>query len=296
MNALLMTYKLFARVARHKSFSIAAKEVGLAQSSVSRTIAALESELGVRLFLRTTRAVELTETGQMYLQRIEPLIAQLEEANQAVKGNGELSGTLRIGLTSGMALREVLPMLSAFVDRHPTLNVNLILDDARQDLIKEGVDVAIRCGPLADSTATTRVIGTTRRVLVASPDYLKRNGTPSTPHDLARHAIIAGPPGATSGIWNFARDAQQLSVRIEPKFAVNINDVAMGAAVQGLGITMTSCWACKREVADGSLVRILDDWTLAAVKMYAVFPAGLASKPAARAFVEYFMKQGVLGQ
>ncbi|WP_341963932.1 LysR family transcriptional regulator [Pseudomonas sp. RC10] len=293
MNTFLLTYKLFLCVARHKSFSVAAKEVGLAQSSVSRIIASLEHDIGAKLFIRTTRAVELTEAGHEYLQRIEPLIVQFEDANQAVKGNGELCGTLRIGLTSGMALREVVPMLSNFREQHPSLCVNLVLDDARQDLIKDGVDVAIRCGPLADSTATTRVVGAARRMLVASPDYVKAHGLPKSPRDLLHHTMIGGPPGLTAGSWSFEKDGNQQTVRIEPKIAVNINDVAMSAAIHGLGIAMTSCWACKKERADGTLVEVLSDWSLATVTVYAIFPGGAAAKPAAKAFVEHFITQNV---
>lgn len=293
MNAFLFPYKLFARVARHKSFSVAAKEMGLSQSSVSRIVASLESDLGAKLLVRTTRAVELTETGYQYLLRIEPLVAQFEEANQATRGNGELCGSLRIGLTTGMALREVVPMLSSFVEKHTALTVTLILDDARQDLIKEGVDVAIRCGPLSDSSATTRVVGSTQRILVASPSYLERHGQPWSPLELQKHTIIASPPGQTSGPWNFQSKDEQLAIKIEPKIVVNVNDVAIGAAVHGLGIAMTGCWACKDELASGRLIRILHGWELPAVKVYAIFPAGLASKPAAKKFVDYFLLQNV---
>ena len=193
MNDHLAALRLFTRVAHKGSFSAAARELNLPQPSASRIIASLEREIGAALFTRTTRAVSLTEAGADFLARVEPILSALDEAEQAVRGTGELRGTLRLGLSSSFAMREIVPRLPQFLDRHPALRVELVMDDQRQDLVAEGVDVALRFGDLPDSSAVARRLAAWPRVLIASPAYLQRAGTPRIPADLAGHAVIAGP-------------------------------------------------------------------------------------------------------
>jgi DNA-binding transcriptional LysR family regulator len=173
--------------------------MNIPQSTASRTIAMLEREIGTALLVRTTRAITLTEAGVDFLTRIEPLLAGLDEAEHAARGTGELRGILRIGLPTNLAVREVIPRLSVFMNRHPTLKIHLMTDDQRQELVTEGLDVALRFGALANSTATARRILAWPRILAASRAYLDRAGIPRTPADLPKHAIILGPAsiGAT---------------------------------------------------------------------------------------------------
>ena len=158
MNDRLTALKLFARAARLGSFSGAGRELGLSQPSASRLIAALEAEIGSALFARTTRAVSLTEAGATYLSRIEPILAGLDEADHEARGTGELRGTLRVGLSSSFAIREVLPRLSRFVQERKALRIELVMNDHHQDLVTEGLDVVLRFGSLPDSSATARKI------------------------------------------------------------------------------------------------------------------------------------------
>ena len=178
MSDRLFALRLFARVARKGSFSAAGRELNIPQSSVSRTIATLEREIGVALFVRTTRAVTLTDAGLDFLARIESVLAELDEAEHAARGTGELRGILRIGLATNFAVREVIPRLSDFMSRHPALRIDLMMGDQREDLVAEGVDVALRFGPLSDSTATVRRILAWPRVLAASRAYLDKAGAP----------------------------------------------------------------------------------------------------------------------
>ena len=193
MSDRLFALRLFARVARKGSFSAAGRELNIPQSTASRTIATLEREIGVALFVRTTRAVTLTDAGLDFLARIESVLAELDEAEHAARGTGELRGILRIGLATNFAVREVIPRLSDFMSRHPALRIDLMMGDQREDLVAEGVDVALRFGPLSNSTATVRRILAWPRVLAASQAYLDKAGAPLTPTDLAQHAIILGP-------------------------------------------------------------------------------------------------------
>lgn len=287
MNDSLDALRLFVRVARTASFSRAGRELGLSQPSVSRIIAALERKVGVPLLTRTTRALTLTEAGADYLARIEPILAALEEADHAARGTGELRGILRVGLSSSFAVREVIPRLPPFLERHPALRIELATADGRQDLVSEGVDVALRFGPLDDSTATARRIARSERLLVASAAYLARAGTPAVPADLASHALIGGPISTAAEPWTFEKDGRSISLRVTARIAANINEAAVAAAVAGLGIVSTGHWGCRSELAAGTLLRVLPDWRMGESEVHAVFAAGRGAKPAARAFADH---------
>lgn len=285
MSDRLDALRLFIRVARRGNFSLAGRELGLPQSTVSRTIAALERDIGASLLVRTTRAVTLTDVGSEFLARIEPILADLDEAEQLARHSDELRGTLRIGLGTSLAARMVIPHLKPFLDRHPALRVDLLLDDDRQDLVKEGVDVAFRFGNLIDSTATARKLVSWPRALAAAPSYLKTAPALNSPGDLAAHAIIVGPQGV--GEWTFRKGGATASVRLEGRLRITVLQGAYLAAVEGMGIVLTTLPAFRREFQSGALVQVLPDWDMGAVDIHAVFPNGRAAKPSARAMVAY---------
>lgn len=290
MNDRLFALRLFMQVARAGSFSAAGRELGLSQPSASRILAGLEHEIGVALLTRTTRAVTLTEAGADYLARIEPILAALEEADHAARGTGELRGVLRVGLSSSFGVRELIPRLPPFLELHPALRMDLRMNDQHQELVLDGVDVAFRFGALANSSAMARRLASPPRLLAASPSYLARAGVPQTPGDLAGHSVIMGPTGAGTNAWSFRRDERTVSVRLEGRLRISASEGATAAAVAGLGIISTALWACRAELASGALVRVLADWSMAAVELHAVFPAGRAAKPAARALAEYLSR------
>jgi len=283
MSDRLEALRLFVRVARRGSFSAAARERGVPQSTASRTIAALERDMAASLLVRTTRAVTLTDTGADFLARIEPILADLEEAEHLARGTGELRGLLRVGIGTALAMRLVIPQLKPFLDRHPALRVEMMLDDQHQDLVSDGVDVAFRFGVLADSTATVRKIATWKRTLAASPAYLAEAPAIEVPSDLSKHSVIIGPQGVRD--WVFRRDGTMSSIRIEGRLVIPAFEGALAAAAAGLGIVMTTLGASRRELEDGSLVRILPEWDLGTVDLHAVFTAGRAAKPSARALI-----------
>jgi DNA-binding transcriptional LysR family regulator len=281
------TLRLYTRVARLGSFSAAARECGLSQSQASRIVADLEEELGVRLLSRTTRAVVPTEAGGEFLARIEPILAALDEAEHSVREGGELRGLLRMSMPTSFGIRDVIPRLASFAHRHPNLHIQLQLGDRRQDLIKDAVDAAIRLGRLPDSTATAKLIATIPRVVVASPEYLARQGTPGTPDELVRHRIVGGTAAAVPTAWRFERDGQESAIKLEPHFSTDENEGAIAAAAAGFGITSTSGWACRRELENGTLVRLFVKWRLAGIPVYAYFPMGRATRAAARAAIDH---------
>ena len=281
--------RLYSRVARLGSFSAAARECGLSQSQASRIVADLEAELGVRLLSRTTRAVVPTEAGGEFLARIEPILAALDEAEHSVREGGELRGLLRMSMPSSFGIRDVIPRLAGFAERHPNLHIQLQLGDRRQDLIKDAVDVAIRLGRLPDSTATAKLIATIPRVIVASPDYLRRQGVPETPEELVRHRIVGGTAAAVPAAWRFRRNGTESAIKLDSHFSTDENEGAIAAAAAGFGITSTSGWACRRELESGALVRLFPEWTLAGIPVHAYFPMGRATRAAARAVIDYLV-------
>ena len=291
MNDKLLALRVFVRVARTGSFSAAARELDLSQPSVSRIIAGLEQDVGGALVIRTTRAVTLTDVGNAYLTRVETILAALEEADHAARGSRELRGSLRVALPSSFGVREIIPVMPGFLARHPSLNVSMLMSDQRHDTIKEGVDVALRLGELADSSATARLIGRTQRMVVASPTYLKARGTPKTPSDLVAHAAIVGPAGTSAGTWSFKKDGQSVLARINSRLTVSVNEAAIAAAVAGIGIVTTALWGCRAELASGSLVQVLPDWKMGEVDVHGMFTPGRQPKPAARALVQYLIAE-----
>jgi DNA-binding transcriptional LysR family regulator len=287
----IFALRLYTRVARLGSFSAAARESGLSQSQASRIVADLEADLGTRLLSRSTRAVVPTEAGAEFLARIETILGALDEAEHSVRGGGDLRGLVRMSTPTSFGIRTVIPHLAAFTAKHPDLHIHLLLEDMRRDLVRDAVDVAIRLGRLVDSSATAKLIARIPRVIVAAPTYLAHAGAPTTPTDLAKHRIIGGSAAAVPSAWAFERGGQKVTVDLQPQFSTNENEGAVAAAAAGLGITSTSEWACRRELGEGSLVRLLMDWKTADIPVHAYFPMGPATRAAARALVDHLAAQ-----
>jgi DNA-binding transcriptional LysR family regulator len=259
MNDRLSTLQLFVRVAYTSSFTKAGRELGLSQPSASRRISELEEEVGAALFVRSTRAVTLTEAGTDYLTRVEAILSALNEADHAARGTAELRGHLRVALSTSFGVREVIPRIGRFMSAHPALHVDLRMADERQDLIIEGVDVAFRFGQLKDSNVTSTMLGRYPRMLVASPDYLVNKGMPVEPDDLADHTFIMMPLGAGVRGWTFEKGGQRTTVHGKGRLTISLNEGTTAAAVAGLGILATGFWGCRAELSDGRLIPLLSD-------------------------------------
>jgi DNA-binding transcriptional LysR family regulator len=283
----ILSLKIYARVAHLGSFSAAAREFGLAQSQVSRMVADLEAGLGAKLLSRSTRAVVLTEAGAEFLARVEPILAALEDAANSVRESGELRGLLRVGMTTTMGLRMVMPRLAPFTERHPNLHVELLLDDKWQDMVREAVDVGIRVGNLPDGTGTSKFITTMPRVIVGSPSYFDRAGMPLVPEDLSRHRIVGGPAATRATSWQFEREGRKVAVELQPNISTNTIAGAIACATGGLGITSAPVWGCQDELDRGALVAVLADWKTTGLPVHAYFPLGRSTRKVARAFVEF---------
>ena len=278
---------MFIRAAESGSFSKAARELGLSQPSVSRIVGELEARLGVKLLLRTTRRITLTDAGALFLDRAREVLAELEDAEDAARGRDSLRGTIRLVIPVLYGTREVIPRLHDFLSRHPLLRVELSVADERQDLVAEGADVAIRLGALDDSAFGARKLTTLERYLVAAPRYLEARGTPKRPADLAEHDCIFGPGGFGRATWAFERDGAVTSVDVRGRIHTNSGPGVFASAMAGLGIAMASRVMCGPELKSGALKRLLPGYRLEPVEVHAVFPGGPRPSTKVKAFVEF---------
>jgi DNA-binding transcriptional LysR family regulator len=236
MNDRLQELTVFVRVGETGSFTRAARDMNLSQPSVSRIVGELEARLGVKLLLRTTRRLSLTAAGEKFLERARGILAELDNAEDAARGVDSLRGALRVTLPVVFGTREVIPRLPDFLERHPLLRMELRVSDLYQDLVAEGVDVAIRLGRLSDSTFGVRKLATLERYVVASPAYLKARGTPKSPADLASHDCIFGPNGFGRESWTFKRRDTVISVDVTGRLHTESGPALYASAMAGLGI------------------------------------------------------------
>jgi DNA-binding transcriptional LysR family regulator len=291
MSDRLQELSVFVRAAESGSFSKAARELGLSQPSVSRIIGDLETRLGVKLLLRTTRSITVTDAGALFLTRAREVLADIEDAEDAARGVDSLRGTLRITMPIVYGTRNIIPRLPKFLKAHPFLRVELSVADERQNLVVEGTDVAIRLGPLDDSGFGARKLATVSRFLVAAPSYLAERGTPKTPADLASHDCIFGPGLFGRTTWSFTRNGAETSVDVRGRITTDSGPGVFASVLAGLGIAMTSPVMAGPEIEAGALVPVLKSYKLAPVEVYAVFPAGPRPSTKVRALVDFLAEQ-----
>jgi len=287
MNDRFQELKLFVRAAETGSFSAAAREMGLSQPSVSRIISELEARLGVRLLLRTTRKIAPTEAGSAYLRKAKQILADLDEADEAAQGSESLKGVLRVAMSSTFCVRTVLPNLAAFLKNHPQLKFEFVAADLMHDLVAEGVDLAVRFGPLADSGFGVKRLPSLQRLLLASPRYIESRGMPQEPTELSAHDCIFGPTGNPNDPWKFERGIEKTSVKIEPRYLFTSAEALIACAKEGLGVARASALMCKEELESGMLIPVMSSYSLAPMEVSAVFPAGRIPSQKVRLFTVF---------
>jgi DNA-binding transcriptional LysR family regulator len=253
---------------------------------ITRTIAALEQRVGVRLVERTTRRLAPTEAGIALADRARGLLGLYADAMQAPV-QAALHGTLRITAPVVFGRRHVTPCVLAFQTAHPDLRVELELADRNLDLVEDGLDVAVRIGTLADSGLMTRRVGIVGRMLVASPEYLAVHGMPMTPADLAGHSTIVASSRGSLLEWRFRDGGRQLAVRLTPRLLVNDIEAMLVAARSGHGVARALSYQVVEELKSGSLVRLLANFEDAPEPVQLVFAGGGMMRPSVRAFVEF---------
>jgi len=265
---------VFRRVVEAKNFSAVARETNMSQSTVSKHIAALEDRLGTKLLNRSTRSLKLTEAGKEYYHHCIRILNDFQEAEASVgKGKIKPTGTLRISTSAAFGRIFVLPNLNEFFDTYPDISVDLIFDDNYTDLVKEGIDLAIRIGPLEDSSLIARKIGSSPRVVVASPEYLVKNGRPKKPADLTKHDCLFYSLQKFPDIWYFNSSQQgDESIRVNGRLKASSPDAICDATLEGMGISILGEWYIRKYIKDGRLKIILQDYRPTAYDINAVYP------------------------
>lgn len=282
----LQAMTTFVRVVETGSFSGAARQLGVGQPAVSKTIAQLEERLQVRLLVRSTHALAPTDSGLRFYERARHALQEVDEAELEARGAGAgLSGRLRVCAATTFARLTIVPRLPVFLARHPSLDIDVILDDRVIDLVSEGIDIALRLGTLADSTAVARKIARGTRSVVATPAYLARAGMPKLPADLIHHhAVVYSQLGDS---WTFRRGDTDVSVAVRGRLRVSAAEGIRAAVLADMGLAVASDWMFGPELESGAVLRVLPDWTLPPIDLWAVFPTGRLASAKARAFAEF---------
>jgi DNA-binding transcriptional LysR family regulator len=264
----------FVEVVESGGFNRAAKRLGISKSIVSRRIARLEVELGIRLLSRTTRGISPTEAGLEFKARSERILAELEEAREAVAQQaGGVVGRLRLSAPLSFGVRHVAPVLAEMAQRHPRLEMDVSYSDRLVDLIGERYDAAIRIGALKESSLVARRIAPVRSVLVASPEYLARNGRPGTPSDLAGHACLIYT-GRTVAEWQFRAGKRWISIRPEGRLRSDSGEAVLQWAITGLGIAEAPSFLVSDSIESGTLEPLLLDYATPEYGIHVVRPPG----------------------
>jgi DNA-binding transcriptional LysR family regulator len=287
MNDRLQQLALFVRTVESGSFSKAAREFGLSQPSVSRSIAALERRLEVKLLIRTTRQVSATDAGEALLARARDALLAIDDAESAARGADRLFGLLRVALPPEYGVRRIVPLLPAFFALHPLLKIDLMMSDRYENLIAEGADLALRIGDLPDSSFVARKLESARRLFIAAPSYVATRGAPVSLADLAGHDVISGPADTGDEIWAARRNGRIERQIVNPRIRSRSATGVAACAVAGLGVAIGSSWMCADALASGDAVEVLSDYALDPVTAYVVFPAGRKPSQRARAFSDY---------
>lgn len=268
------------------SLAAAGRRLHRSPPAITRTISALERRVGARLVERTTRRLAPTEAGRALADRARVLLDLYAQAMQSPV-EAALHGTLRVTAPVVFGRRHVTPCVVAFQTAHPDLRVELELADRNLDLVEHGLDVAVRIGPLEDSGLTVRRVGSVRRVLVASPDYLAAHGTPLTPADLTGHTTIVAFSRGGLMEWRFRDGGRERVVRLAPRLIVNDIEAMLAAVRSGFGVARALSYQVLEELDAGSLIRLLAAFETAVEPVQLVFSGGDMMRPSVRAFVDF---------
>jgi DNA-binding transcriptional LysR family regulator len=289
LNAL----QFFAQVAKEQSFTKAASRLAVPKSSVSRAIRNLEARLGVRLLVRTTRSVSLTEAGEIYLSRCQRLLEDAEQADLEI-GTLQASprGRLRVGAPAAFARSILGPLLGEFLAQYPDLRLNVQLLGGDSISRERGIDISIRPGPLEDSGLLVKFLMRIRLGVFANPLCFRNRDIPNSPEDLRSHSCITTDCGSfgergDSTVWRLLRGAETQEVRVESRVSVPDPTINHQLAVAGIGIAILSQSVAQEDVHQGRLMRVIPDWEPSPVEFHAVYPTRLSLSPNVRVFVEF---------
>jgi DNA-binding transcriptional LysR family regulator len=270
------------------SFSAAARRLMVGQPAVSKLVAQLEDRLNVKLLVRSTRGLTATEAGLNYYERARRTIEEADEAESAARRAGtSLAGRLRVAGPVTFTCIHLMPRLPEFLRRHPDLEIDVVLDDRKVDLVQEGIDVALRMGRLEDSSLTARRVASGPHVVVGTPTYFARTSEPSAPDDLAAHEAVIYDQEGGGADWTFQRGSVEVAVTLKGRLRVSAAEGVRAAVLANAGMAIVSEWMFAPEIADGTAKVVLREWELPRIDLWAVFAAGRTATTKARAFTQF---------
>lgn len=278
---------VFVAVAEAESFAGGARRLGLSAPAVTRAIAALEQRLGIKLLTRTTRFVRATDAGLRYLENARRIIAELSEADDAAAGvYAAPRGVLTVTAPVLFGRLYVLPSMVEYLERYPDMSLSALFLDRVVNLLEEGMDVGIRIGELPDSSMRALNVGHVRRVVCASPDYLKRHGAPQAPGELARHTLIAASAVTPTVEWQFVSGSKKIGIKVNPRLTVTNNEAAIQAALQGFGVTRLLSYQVAAHLASGKLETVLSGYEPPPLPIHVLHREGRQASAKVRTFVD----------
>ena len=285
--------QVFASVAALGSLSAAARALHMSQTMATKHVAALESRLGVKLLHRTTRRITLTEAGRSYLDAVEQILSEVSDADaDAAAGAVEVRGTLRLNAPVSFGVREIAPLIPAFIKSHPAVSIDLGLNDRHVDLIEEGWDLAVRIGDLQSSSLIARKLAPCQTLVCAAPDYLVEKGAPRTVADLAQHDCLGYTLSRNvgAGRWLFGA-GKEIGVAVSGSLKANNGDALVAAAIAGQGIVCQPSFLVAKEISAGLLVLIeLDQPPASLTGIFAVYPSDRRPPAKVRSFIDYLVR------
>ncbi|NOI68607.1 LysR family transcriptional regulator [Vibrio sp. 99-8-1] len=285
---------IFTEVVKAGSFTLAAEKTGHSTSFISKEVSKLEERLGVRLMQRTTRTLNLTPEGQLYYQQCQQIIEDAVQAENAISGKyGEPRGTLRVSCPVSFGVSILRPVLAKFTEKYPRISLEIDLDDRKVDMVSDGFDVVIRAtAQLEDSSLISRQIRRSTALTLASPDYLKKHGTPETPYDLDRHKVMSYSNLRQPNVWQYYdKDGHSIQVHVDGHVLTNNSSMTLALAVAGQGICRLPCFCLSDEIETGQLVELLADYPKIEIGIYMVYPSRKHMSAKVRSFIDFVMAE-----
>jgi DNA-binding transcriptional LysR family regulator len=288
----LAAMEAFIRIIDAGSFSGAAKQLRIGQPAISKTVAQLEDRLGVRLLLRSTHGLTPTEAGRNFYERAKRAVEEADEAELSARGAAAtLSGRLRFCGPLTFTRLHVVSALSIFLAEHPSLDIDVVLDDRDIDLVAAGIDVALLIGRLVDAAVTARKIGQCKRRVVGTSAYFAARGVPQTPADLLAHQAIVYEQRDGGATWAFRQGTSETAVTVSGRLRVSAGEGIREGVLAGIGFAIGSEWLFAPELKSGAVQAVLTDWSLPPVDLWALFPTGRQASAKARAFASFVESQ-----
>jgi len=281
---------IFVRSAQTRSFSVAAQQLKMSPSAVSKAVMRLEESLGIRLMNRTTRKITLTDDGAAFYERCRQILGELEEAElEVTRSQSTPTGTLRIDLTTELGQLHIIPALPQFIERYPDLKLNISLGNRIADVIEEGIDAVVRIGVGPDSSLIMHGLGTARFIVCAAPNYLRRSGIPQTLEDLKHHNCISFVSPWTGRVfdWQFQQDGQEIRLPVEGNLCLNNGESILDVALAGVGLVQIYNYIANEAIARGKLKPVLEKYVAPGSPISVVYPQKRHLSAKIRAFVNF---------